>query len=419
MSQCIRYIQSVSCFTKQTIQHPDTMLTHLKLTKFRVFLFIIGAILTLLPLACSPTVSPPSTIIIGLMAPLSGELAPGVGRQTLQGAELAVEQVNQAGGIPINGKNRQVVLEVADDTDSPDEAVAVATRLINEKNIVGLVGLPLSRIAIPVSNVAERSRIPMISSWSTNPQTTAGKEFVFRVPFTDDLQAKVIASFAKQELNKQTAAVLYDIASEYNRDLAEFFQQEFTRLGGQVVAFESYTTDQDDFTEQLQRIKDSQAEILFLPNYDNDILIQTQKSREMGIEAQFIGSDTWGGLSGIENPQLEGAFFTDNWTITSREPAAESFIKNYQQTYKFLPTTAAALSYDAINLMLTAIRNQNQADPESIRQGLAKIGTYEGVTGTMQFLGTGDPLRSVVVLQFQLGQPVFYKQVNPALRSND
>lgn len=385
----------------------------------RRFLLLLGTGLALWVGACRPNSQTPPDITIGLIAPLSGELAETVGQATLRGARLAVSEVNEAGGIEVGDAGRKVVLAIADDRDSPDEAVAAATRLINEKNVVALVGLPLSRIAIPVADLAERARIPTVSSWSTNPRTTAGKKFVFRVAFTDDFQGRVIARFSRETLGANTAAVLYDIASDYNRGLAEIFRQEFEAVGGRVVAFESYTTDEGDFGGQLRHIRDSGAEVLFLPNYDNEVPRQARQGRELGVAAQLMGSDTWGGLSSAEHPELEGAFFTDNWNVALDNPEARSFVETYQKTYGSPPSSAAALSYDATRLVLTAIARLGRADPESIRDGLANIEKYEGVTGTLQFQGNGDPIRSVVVLQFQSGKPVLYEQVNPESRSDD
>jgi len=248
----------------------------------RRFLLLLGTCLALSVWACRPDSQTPPDITIGLIAPLSGELAETVGQETVRGAKLAVSEVNGAGGLEVGDVRRQVVLAIADDRDSPDEAVAAATRLINEKNVVALVGLPLSRIAIPVADVAEGAGIPAVSSWSTHPQTTAGKKFVFRVAFTDDFQGRVIARFSRETLRANTAAVLYDIASDYNRGLAEIFRREFEAIDGRVVAFESYTTDERDFGGQLRQIRDSGAEVLFLPNYDNEVPRQAQQGRFHG-----------------------------------------------------------------------------------------------------------------------------------------
>jgi len=386
----------------------------------RRFLLLLGTCLALSVWACRPDSQTPPDITIGLIAPLSGELAETVGQETVRGAKLAVSEVNGAGGLEVGDVRRQVVLAIADDRDSPDEAVAAATRLINEKNVVALVGLPLSRIAIPVADVAEGAGIPAVSSWSTHPQTTAGKKFVFRVAFTDDFQGRVIARFSRETLRANTAAVLYDIASDYNRGLAEIFRREFEAIDGRVVAFESYTTDERDFGGQLRQIRDSGAEVLFLPNYDNEVPRQAQQGREIGVTAPLMGSDTWGGLSSAEYPELEGAFFTDHWNIAAAEsPQARSFVETYQKTYGSQPSSAAALSYDAASLVITAIAGQGAADPESIRDGLANIEKYEGVTGTLQFQGNGDPIKSVVVLRFQSGEPVLYERVNPESQSDD
>src|SRR5690606_40800918 len=111
------------------------------------------------------------------------------------------------------------------------------------------------RNAIPAAQTAENWRTPLISPWSTNPQTTAGKRYVFRAAFIDDFQGQVVATFARQRLGAETAAVLFDIASEYNKGIAEIFRASFEAMGGRVVAWETYTTGDRDFSSQLTNIR--------------------------------------------------------------------------------------------------------------------------------------------------------------------
>ena len=380
----------------------------------KAFAAIFSAIALGLIIGCTRQQPRQLEIRVGLIAPITGEFAETGGRMAVQSAKLAVQQVNEAGGLELEGEKHRVVLAIADDKDSPDEGIAAARRLVYQENVVAIIGLPVSRIAIPVAQFLERARIPTISSTSTNPQTTAGKNYIFRAGFVDDFQGEVMANFALRELKATKAAVLYDIASAYNKGLAEVFKQVFEKSGGAVVAFETYTTDANtDFRPQLERIRDSDPDVLFLPNYENDLPLQAQQLRQLGIKATLIGSDTWGAALPSVWPQLEGGFFANLWHPDLDNTQTQAYLQAYRQAYNELPNNDAALTYDALGLLFQAIRNRNKADPESIREGLSKIKHYRGVSGTIEFQGTGDPIKSAVILQIKDGQPVFYQQVDP------
>lgn len=362
--------------------------------------------------ACGPKTTQETEIRIGVIAPLTGDIA-NVGQSTVEAANLAVQAVNSAGGLDLGGQKKKVVLVIEDDKDMAEAAVSAAKKLFNQENVVALVGPQASRNAIPVAKVAEEAQIPMISPWSTNPETTLGKQYVFRVAYIDPFQGRVMARFAIEELGYQKAAVLYDIASAYNKGIAEIFKQVFEEAGGQVVAFESYTTGEQHFDRQLERIKESGADLLFLPNYYNEIPTQARQARRLEINATMIGSDTWGGLEPSDRAELEGAYFSTHYAPDIANEQAQTFIKAYQQAYGRVPDDVAALTYDAFGLLFQAIQSQGQADSESIRNGLSSIRRYTGITGTMEFQGTGDPVKSAVVLQIKDSQFVFYKLASP------
>lgn len=362
--------------------------------------------------ACKPAApEAQKEIKIGVIAPITGEIS-NVGQSTVNAAEMAVKEVNENGGLYVNGEKYQIVLVIEDNEDKEQSAVAAAQKLINQDGVVAIVGPQASRNAIPVSNIAENAKIPMISPWSTNPDTTSGKTYVFRVAFIDSFQGQVMARFTFEEFGGQKIAVLYDIASDYNKGIAEIYKEIVENAGGQVVAFETYTTGEQDFTAQLARIKDSGAEVLFLPNYYNEVPLQAKQAREMGITATIIGSDAWSGIAEEDLGQLEGSFFSTHYAPDIANDAAQRFIEAYQQTYEQIPDDVAALTYDAFGLLFQAIQLQG-VDSESIRTGLAAIEAYTGVTGTMEYRGTGDPIKSAVIIKIEDGKFVFYKQANP------
>ena len=375
---------------------------------------LIAGLLTLGLVACAlPPAAAPAEVHIGLITTLSGELAESYGTPTVDAARLAIQPVNDGGGLDVGGRKQKVTLVIEDDQDRAEVAAAAAQKLINQEKVVALIGPSLSRNAIPVADVAENARIPMISPDSTNPATTAGKKYAFRAAFIDPFQGRVIARFARDDLHAQKAAVLYDIASAFNKGIAEVFKQAFTDGGGEVVAFESYTTGEKAFGPQLARIKQSGASVLFLPNYDNDVPAQAQQARQAGISATLLGADSWSTIPPGDRVDLEGGFFSGSWSSGLTSEQAQAFIKAFRQPYNSEPNDVSALTYDAVGLLLEAIRNQNRADPEAIRAGLAGIKDYKGVTGDIGYAGSGDPVKSAVISQVKDGKFVLYKQVNP------
>ncbi len=260
-------------------------------------------------------------------------------------------------------------------------------------------------------DVAElNTRTPMISPGSTHPETTAGKSFVFRVTFLDLLQGEALARFAAGELGAQKAAVLYDIANAYNRNLAAIFRQAFEAAGGEVVAFEPYTTGDRDFRDQLRSIRDAGPELLFLPNYAEEIPPQAHQARGLGIDAKLLGSDGWTLIPFADLPQLEGACFSQDWHLALAEtnPEAQRFISMFRRAYGHDPSDQAALTYDALGLLFHALRSAGD-DPEEIRQALADIEAYPGVTGAITYRGTGgDPRKPVMIVQVRQGATVRY-----------
>lgn len=355
----------------------------------------------------------PPEIRIGLLAPLSGDLADTTGARSVASAELAVREVNEAGGLEVNGRRHQIVLVMADDGDNPETAVSSAQRLINQENVVAIIGPPFSGPAIPVAAVAENAAIPMISPTSTNPETTAGKTYVFRTSFVDDFQALAMSRFTLEELQARRAAVLFDIARAYSRGLAEAYQQAFESAGGEIVAFESYTSDEnEEFNTQLETILASNPEVLFLPNVTDDVLLQAEQARRLGINAILIGSDSWEGERMSDNPIFDTSYFSGHYCRDTSIERVRVFADAYRESYGREPNGLDALTYDSFGLLFATLQAQENIDPQSIRDGLYLI-NYTGVTGLIDFEENGDPSKSVAIWRIQNGSRACYKMVHP------
>ena len=352
---------------------------------------------------------------IGVIATITGPAltVENSGRATREAATLAADQLNQRGGLTINGAAYRVVLVFGDDQNVADQAIAAARKLIFQDGVVALIGPQFSANAIPVAGVAEEARVPMISPMSTNAATTSGKAFVFRAGFTDEAQSRALADFAYDGLKASKAAIVFDIAGDYNRGMAETFERQFVANGGEIVAYESYTSGATDFRAQLRRVRDSGAEVLFLPNYSADSIAQATQARELGLAIPLIGSDGWSAPRVSEAPAMEGAFFTQHWHAEVDNPLSRAFLADYRQAYGREPLVTAAMTYDSLNMLFAAIQRANSIEPEEIRGALAATTEFAGVSGTIGYAGTGDPTKDVVIVQIKGGQASFYQQVQP------
>jgi len=250
----------------------------------------VVAVLALLLAACkAPTAK---EIKIGLITPLTGDVKT-FGESVKNSFEIAVDEANRAGGVA----GMKIVPVVVDDKNDPTEASNAANLLIHQQKVKAIIGSVTSKASIPVSDMAQSGKIPVISPSATNPKVTVAdgkrKDYVFRSCFIDPFQGKVMAKFARETLFKDKAGVLYDASNDYSKGIAEYFSDAFKLMGGRVVAYESYGKDDVDFSALLTKVKASGADVLFLPDYYNKVGLIAKQAREKGIRAALIGPDGW------------------------------------------------------------------------------------------------------------------------------
>ncbi len=361
------------------------------------------------------------SVKIGLNTELTGEM-PAVGASSKNAAELFASQINAAGGVKVSDQTLPIKLVIGDNGAKADQAASVAQRLITQDNVLAMIGPDASACAIPAADIAEAAKCAMISPWSTNPKTTLDpntgkpKEYVFRACFIDTFQAGVLAKFVLNNLKAKTAAVLYDSTSEAPNGQATLFKETFEKNGGQIVGFETYTTGDKDFSAQLTKIKSTNPEVIFLPAYYNDVPLIAQQARRLGITAQFVGSDAWSSpeLIKLGGADIEGSFFCNHYSTQIATPIAQKFMSDYQAKYGMAPDDVAALTYDAFGLLTQAVKDAGKLDRQAVRDALARIPKYDGITGTMQFVpGSGDPIKSAVILQIKNGKFVWVANAQP------
>lgn len=364
-----------------------------------------------------------TTIKIGINAPMTGDI-PKVGEGSKFAAQMWLADIEKAGGIEVGGKKYPVELVIEDNEAKAESAVKANTKMITEDDVLVIVGPQSSKQAVPAGDVANNYGTPMISPWSTNPDTTKDRPFVFRGCFLDPFQGPVVANFITDEFGYNKAAVLYDVASDYPKGLAEFFKQAWEELhgAGSVVAFESFTTKDVDFSAQLTTIIKSGAQVLFTPQYYNEVALIVQQAHELGWTGPVVGSDSWGSAETVKlcGADCYGQFFSTHYAAAGATGATKAFIDRYNAEHGYIPDDVGALTWDALRLVQKAIESCDKLtgkldkDRKAVRDALAKIKDFDGITGKMTFTEDGDPIKCAVIVKISdKGEFEFYKSVCP------
>jgi branched-chain amino acid transport system substrate-binding protein len=363
-----------------------------------------------------------NVIKIGINAPLTGDI-PKVGESTKYAALMWMEDVNSAGGIKAGEKKLKVEVIIEDNEAKAESAVKANTKLITQDDVLVIVGPQASKQAVPAGGVANNYKTPMISPWSTNPDTTKNRPYVFRGCFLDPFQGPVLANFIKEEFGFKKAAVLYDVASDYPKGLAEFFKKAWEKNNGagSVVAYESFTTKDTDFSSQLTKIIKSGAQILFTPQYYNEVALIVQQAKELGWKGPIVGSDSWGSAETVKlcGKACYGQFFSTHYAAAGAKGKTKEFIERYNKKYGYVPDDPAALTWDALNIAKAAIESGKYTgslkdDRTNVRNALAQIKNFKGITGEMTFKEDGDPEKCAVIVKISdKGEFEFYKSVCP------
>lgn len=388
----------------------------------RKLVFVTGLVL-ILAFTFATLVWSADVIKIGFNIPMTGDI-PKVGESSRYAAQIRLAEINGNGGLKVGDKTYKLEFIYEDNEAKAESSVAAALKLIIQDRVLGMIGPQASKQAIPAGEVANANKTPMISPWSTNPNTTENRPYVFRACFLDHFQGPVVAKFAAEEFKAKKAAVLYDISSDYPKGLAEFFKEAFEKVNGpgSVVAFETFTHGDKDFSAQLTKISKSNADVLFTPQYYDEVPLIVRQARELGWNKAILGSDSWGSaeLMNLCGDACKGSFFSTHYAAAGAKGATKEFIDKYKAKFGDVPDDVAALTWDAINLMCLAIQNTGgltgniDNDRDAVKDRLTQVKDFEGITGKMSFTPGGNPAKCAVIVKISdKGEFEFYKSACP------
>ena len=350
------------------------------------------------------------TILLGEVGSLTGSEAT-FGISTRNAIELAINEVNAAGGV----KGRKIEVRVYDNQSKPEEAAQAANRLINQDNVLLILGEVASSNSMAMAEKAQPAKVPMISNASTNPKVTEIGDYIFRVCFIDPFQGYVMAKFAHDNLKLNKVAVLRDLGSAYSQGLADVFERKYTEMGGKIVAGETYTKGSTDFRSQLTAIKRASPDAIYIPGYYNDIGLIARQARELGITATLMGGDGWDSekLFELGGSAVEGSYFSNHYSPDDPNPRVQKFIASYKAAYGSVPDSLAALGYDAAMVAVDAIKRAPSFDRAAIRDAIAQTKNFHGVTGSITLDEKRNATKSAVVLQVGKGKTKYVDTIAP------
>jgi branched-chain amino acid transport system substrate-binding protein len=340
-----------------------------------------------------------SEIVVGAYLSLTGPDST-FGTDSREGIELAVDEVNAAGGV--KGKQVRVIYE--DDKSTTQEASQKVRQLIDRDKVVALLGEVASSRSLAGGLIANTSHVPMVTPSSTAVEVTQNREWVFRTCPTDDLQGAVAAKFVKTSLAKTKVGIFYAAQDTYSSGLARSFRDAFKKLGGEIVVDKGYPKGETSFRTYLSELKAQNPEAIFVPNYYGDMVLIARQAKEVGIPgAMFVGGGGWDSANLVEGAgaELEGAFFMTYFAPDVPWAHSKRFLSAFRGRYGHDPTAIHVQGYDGAHILFDAIGRATEVTPDAIRAALATTKDFIGATGATTIDADRNAEKPIVVVQIK------------------
>lgn len=339
------------------------------------------------------------SITIGAISPFTGDGA-RYGETARTGIDLAVDEINAAGGI--NGAT--LVVQYEDDKGNQADAVSAFNKLVSIDNVPAILGPFYSGNVLAAAPVANRNQVVLLTGSATSDNVRTAGEFVFRVCPSNDRQADTIARYARDQLNLQTAFVIYRNV-DYGVTLRDAFESSFTALGGTIVGAEAVPADASDVRAQLAKVKAAAPDLIFAAVHFPEGGALLRQAKELAIDSIVMGTD------GGHDPQLieiagdaaDGSYWvTIGWGDEASNPAVSNFRQAYRDRYNNDPGVYSGLYYDAAKVLARALSAAADDTGTGVRDALMGV-RYEGPTGLTEFDANGDVSKPYTIYKVEDG----------------
>ncbi len=393
-------------------------LKHLKLSA--VVLLLILYITTLGCERIDPEIPPDSTPTVSSLK--IGVIQPAHSYTTFsQGAETARVQINENGGVlgmPVEfiSRNNQ---QMAGEEPTPEASIDAAKELIQMEDVFALLGPVRSTMATKVGPIAQQTQRLMLPGSSGSHVPEVG-DYVFLITVPNPFQGKVMAAFAMnpEELNKTTAATIYEEGDSYSIDLVQSFEVAFQAAGGKIVHSGAYSEGSTNFTTLLSEIQNAAPEVIFCPGSQSEVPLLIKEAKEIGLMTTFLGGSAWDDREHFfsvleDNTVMDGSYYPTNFSVATQDPDVQEFVQDYMKLYGVPPDGISASGYDALRLLARAIETAGSLDPVAVRDAFANVINYKGATSISHYDNNRHPVKSLAIQTIRNGQVEHYKVVEP------
>lgn len=340
--------------------------------------------------------------MIGGIGPVTGDAA-SYGNSVKQGAEIAIKEINEAGGVTVGDKTYTLDMVFADDEATEDKAIQ-AYNSVMDQGAQAILGCVTSGACIAITDLTAEDGILQITP-SGSAMDCTKNDNAFRICFTDPAQGVTMADLAADTLGYKKVAVIYDNSSDYSMGIKEAFEEEFAAKGGEVVASEAFTGGDVDFNTQLTTIKGTDAEAIFVPAYYQEATYITKQAKDMGMELPFLGSDGWDGVLGTvtDTTTVEDAIFLSPFFAADPSENVAAFVEAYEAAYSATPDQFAADAYDGIYTIKAAMEQAGSIESADLIAAMTEI-TVDGLTGDgITYTAEGEPNKGSKFIQIKDG----------------
>jgi len=338
---------------------------------------------------------------IGEAAPVTGP-ASYLGKDTENGARLAIEEINQA-GLVIGGKKITLVFDAQDDAGDPRQATQVAQKLVDDK-VVAVIGHMQSGSTIPASKIYSDAGIVQVSPSATNPvYTRQGFRTAYRVVATDAQQGPTLADYAAKTLKVKTVAIVDD-STAYGQGLAVEFEKQAKANGIAVLSHDASTDKAVDFRAILTKIKGEKPDAIMYGGLDGTGGPFAKQAKQLGITAKVLAGD---GLCADDLAKLAGEAADNVICSIAGAPLLKmaegpAFVERYKKRFGYAPVLNSPFAYDAVGIVVDAMKRAQSTDPAKILAAMPDT-DHHGVLGETQFDAKGDLRHGVISLYKYVG----------------
>jgi branched-chain amino acid transport system substrate-binding protein len=359
------------------------------------------------PILCGVATADEDPIKLGIVAPMSGPNA-RYGAFSMHGAELAVKEINDAGGVD----GHKIELYNADSQGTPVEGVSATRRLIDEDEVGFVIGDVSSSVTLAMQPVAEDAEVLLLNAASSNPKITYGAgvggfKWTYRNYPTDENRALIVAKYAAEQRGFTKFAVL-SVDTDYGRSAIEFTKKYLPEFKGEILSEDYYKEGEVDFRSVLSKIRDNGAQAIIMYGLADTTPIVARQMIELGIAGKvaLVGNGEFNTAKTIATAPaaLEGAVEAAAWLPAWDSPASKAFVEKFNASYGEAPNNHAYVHWDTVHLLAQAIHEAGSVKQDDVRQALSKI-KYQSPVGEVTFDDHNQARLPMILLQIENGKP--------------